>query len=390
MMAFLPPFLVNSLLFLILIGISLKDFKDGIIPDFLLGGLAILGVLQWGGTHMMSGLVLGLMAYGLYKLYPLVRNQEGLGFGDVKLIMVSGLWLEISLIPFFLILAGGFGIGIGLLWRVLKKEMRFPLGPALALALGICIVGGQSLSKGVPTMAPIFSGPSLPPASGNKPDSIVVFLHGYGANGHDLLSLGHVWKDLLPNTLFVAPHGPAVSQLYPSGNQWFDLSDWNPDAPFTENQTARIMTEVQALTPAFNQYLDDLLKTHNLPPEKLALVGFSQGTMFALHIALHRPLCAAVVGYSGAFLDDPKETKIARPPIFLIHGEVDQLVPARFSQLAEDRLKALQVPVSLALIPGLDHGIDEKGLAMGGIFLRDHLYKNTQSDLWERAKESNN
>jgi phospholipase/carboxylesterase len=386
----MPSILANSLLFLILMGISIKDFKDGIIPDVLLGGLAILGLLQWGGTHVMSVLILGLLAYSLYKLYPLLRNQEGLGFGDVKLMMVSGLWLEPSNIPFFLILAGGFGIGIGLVWRFLKKGMIFPLGPALALALGICIVGDQSLSKGTTEMTSIFSGPSLPPASGNKPDSIVVFLHGYGANGHDLLSLGNMWAKLLPNTLFVAPHGPAISELYPSGNQWFDLSDWNPEAPFTESQTERIVAEIQNLTPSFNQYLDDLLKTHNLPAEKLALVGFSQGTMFALHVALHRPLCAGVVGYSGAFLDDPKEAKIARPPILLVHGEDDQLVPARFSQSAEDRLKLLQVPVTLALIPDLEHGIDEKGLTIGGIFLRDNLYKNTQSDLWDRAKEGNN
>ena len=225
------------------------------------------------------------------------------------------------------------------------------------------------------------SGPSLSPASGEKPDSLVVLIHGYGADGEDLLSLGKAWASLLPNTLFVAPQGPTVCEVNPSGNQWFGLRDWDP---------VRILKEMQALTPSFNRYLDELLKTHNLPPEKLALVGFSQGATMALHVALHRPQCAGVVAYSGGFIDDPHELKIARPPILLIHGMDDQVLPPSFSQMAEERLKIIGIPVNLTLIPGLEHGIDGKGLGMGGAFLKEHLHENTQSDLWERTKEGNN
>jgi phospholipase/carboxylesterase len=377
----LSPFLSNSLLFLILIGISLKDFKDGIIPDILLGGLAILGFLRFGDSHLISVLILGTMAYGLYKIYPMVRGKEGLGFGDVKMVAVVGLWIEPSQIPLFLMMSGGVGIGIAYVWRVTKKGLQFPLGPALALALGICIFGGDGLSKGEHKMTTTFSGPSLPPASGGKPDSLVVLIHGYGADGEDLLSLGKTWSSTLPNTLFVAPHGPIVCEMNPSGNQWFGLRDWDP---------ARILKEVQELTPSFNRYLDGLLKTHGLPPEKLALVGFSQGAVLALHVSLHRPRCAGVVSYSGAFLDDPMELKIARPPILLIHGMEDQVLPSSFSQMAEEGLKALAVPVTLSLLPGLEHGIDGRGLGMGGAFLKDHLYKSAASGLWDKAKESNN
>ncbi|OJW51287.1 MAG: hypothetical protein BGO67_13075 [Alphaproteobacteria bacterium 41-28] len=230
-------------------------------------------------------------------------------------------------------------------------------------------------------MTTTYSGPSLPPASGSKPDSLVVLIHGYGSDGEDLISLGKSWAHLLPNTLFVAPDGPVAGEMNPSGYQWFGLKDWNPP---------RILKEVQALTPSFNRYLDDLLRTHGLPPEKLALVGFSQGAMLALHVALHRPRCAGVVAYSGAFLDDPLELKIARPPILLVHGTEDQVLPSSFSQMAEERLKVLSVPVSLSLLPGLEHGIDGRGLGMGGAFLKEHLYRNAPSDLWEKAKESNN
>lgn len=137
-----PLFLSNSLLFLILIGLSIKDFKDGVIPDILLVLLAILGLLRFGVAHTTSVLMLGVLAYGLYKLYPLLKRQEGLGLGDVKMMAVSGLWLEPFQIPLFLIISGTIGVGIALLWRISKEKSRFPLGPALALALGICIVGG--------------------------------------------------------------------------------------------------------------------------------------------------------------------------------------------------------------------------------------------------------
>lgn len=384
----LPPILINSLLFLILMMITVRDLKEGIVPNSFLIIMAILGLIQFGTVHGLSVVILGILSYGLYKLYPLLKNQEWLGLGDVKMIMVSGLWLDISQIPLFLMVGGGIGIGMALLWRALKKGHRFPLGPALALALGICIVGQNGLSIGEKKMtAPLITN-SLPPASGLKPDSIVVLIHGYGANGKDLLSLGSAWAPLLPNTLFVAPDGVEQSELNPLGNQWFSLGDWNPAQKLTKAQIAQMVSDIQTLTPAFNQYLDELLKTHGLPPEKLALVGFSQGAMVALHIGLHRPLCAGVIAYSGAFLEDPTETKIARPPVLLIHGMDDQLLSPTFSKLAEGHLQHHRVPVTLTLLPGLEHGIDGRGVEMGGAFLKKHLDEALQPDLWEPAKKS--
>ncbi len=388
-MAF-TPFLLNYLLFIVLIGVSLKDIKDGIIPDVLLGIILILGLLRFGGDHSVSIVILATLAYALYKVYPLLRGKEGLGFGDVKLMGVSGFWIEPYQIPLYLVISGGLGAGIGILWYTFKKEIRFPLGPALALSLGICSVGNHGLSKGENNMTLTFSGPRLPPASGHKPDSIVVLIHGYGADGDDLLSLGKAWASVLPNTLFVSPHGPSPTELNPYGKQWFSLGDWNLNKTSTPDQTARMLKEVQSLTPSFNRYLDELLKAEGLPPEKLALVGFSQGAMLALHIALHRPLCAGVVAFSGAFLNDPTEVIMAHPPVLLIHGMDDQLLRPFFSQAAEEGLKHLHVPVNLTLLPGLEHGIDGRALGMGGAFLKDHLYNKTPSDLWEQAKESSN
>ncbi|MDZ4322504.1 MAG: prepilin peptidase, partial [Alphaproteobacteria bacterium] len=249
------PYLLIALLLIILAAITIQDIQKGIIPNTLVGGVALLGLFYGGIETLLSAVILGTIGYGLYKLYPLVRAKEGIGFGDVKLMGASGLWLLPSQIPLFLILTGLGGILTALSWKVLKKGPKFPLGPALAFALGICIVGGQNFSQGEIHMNATFSGPSFGPASGGKPDSIVVLIHGYGANGDDLLSLGKSWASLLPNTLFVAPHGPVACEMNPSGNQWFGLKDWEP---------LRILKEIQALTPAFNHYLDELLKAHHI------------------------------------------------------------------------------------------------------------------------------
>ncbi|MBY0272551.1 MAG: prepilin peptidase [Alphaproteobacteria bacterium] len=375
------PYFLIGLLLVLLVVISVQDIRKGIIPNSLVGGVAVLGLLYGGIETLLSAVILGVIGYGLYKLYPLVRAKEGLGFGDVKLMGVSGLWLSPSQIPLFFIFTGLGGILMALLWKVLKKGPKFPLGPALAFTLGICIVEGQNFSQGETNMNATFSGPSFGPASGRTPDSIVVLIHGYGSDGEDLLSLGKSWASLLPNTLFVAPHGPVACEMNPSGNQWFGLKDWEP---------LRILKEIQALTPSFNRYLDGLLKSHNLPSNKLALVGFSQGAMLALHVALHRPQSAGVVAYSGAFLNDPMELKMARPPVLLVHGTEDQVLPASASQAAEEALKALSVPVTLSLLPGLEHGIDPQGLGMGGTFLKEKFHESDASGLSEQVKESNN
>ncbi len=350
-----------SLLF-ILVAIAAKDLREGIIPDLWIVLLVLLGFLQFGVTHGLSALILGGIGYGLYKLYPLFTSRDGLGFGDVKMMAASGLWLPLSSLPLFLMLTGSVGILIALLWRLLYKSCQFPLGPALVFALGFCTLGDTVFSTGDTKMTHVFSGPSLAPAAGGKPDSLVVLIHGYGANGEDLLSLGKVWAPLLPNTVFVAPHGPFICEMNPSGKQWFGLKDWDP---------VRILKEIQHITPAFNRYLDGLLKLYDLPPEKLALVGFSQGAMLSLHIALLRPQCGGVVSYSGAFLEDPTEFKIARPPVLLVHGTEDHVLPASFSETAEARLKTIGAPVTFSLLPHLDHEIDERGLELGGAFLKD-------------------
>jgi phospholipase/carboxylesterase len=216
-------------------------------------------------------------------------------------------------------------------------------------------------------MAAELDGPRLEPPSGQV-KRLVVFLHGYGADGNDLIDLGRAWQGLLPDTAFVSPHAPEPCGQAPVGRQWFPLTFRDPNERWTG---------VNKATPVLERFLDAELTRHNLPPSALALVGFSQGTMMALHVGLRRavpPL--AIVGYSGLLVvpPDANAEKFAaeirsRPPVLLVHGDQDELIPAQALFHAASGLASLGVPVEWHLSAGVGHGIDQEGLRHGGEFL---------------------
>ncbi len=214
---------------------------------------------------------------------------------------------------------------------------------------------------------PVLSGPSLEPTSG-KTKRLVVFLHGYGADGNDLIDIGRAWQPMLPDTAFVSPHAPEPCGQAPVGRQWFGLTFRDPEERWRG---------VKQAAPALNGYLQSELQRRQLPPSALALVGFSQGTMMALHAGLRRQVPpAAIVGYSGMFImpgDGPPETVageiVSRPPILLIHGDRDELIPVQALFHASSSLSALDVPVEWHISQGVGHGIDQEGLRHGGEFL---------------------
>ena len=127
-----------------------------------------------------------------------------------------------------------------------------------------------------------------------KAKSLVVFLHGYGADGNDLIDIGRAWQGLLPDTAFVSPHAPEACGQAPVGKQWFPLFSRAPNERWEG---------VNKALPGLELFLDAELTRRKLPPQALALVGFSQGTMMALHAGLRRAVApAAIVGYSGIFV----------------------------------------------------------------------------------------
>lgn len=204
---------------------------------------------------------------------------------------------------------------------------------------------------------PILSGPSHGPASGNPPRQLVVLLHGRGANGHDLIGLAPVLAEHFPDALFLAPDAPQPADLAPVGLQWFSLTERTPET---------IAAGVRSAAPAIDAFLDHHLARHGLTDANLALFGFSQGCMMALHVGLRRAAApAAVMGYSGllAAPDALADEITVRPPVLLVHGEADEIVPHAALPAAEAALRDAGVEVEAVSRPGLGHGIDEDGIA---------------------------
>jgi phospholipase/carboxylesterase len=229
---------------------------------------------------------------------------------------------------------------------------------------GVCKVEAWGKSEEIKDKNITFSSLTLPPLSGKKPESIVVLFHGYGDIGENFLFLGALLGQFLPDTLFVAPDGPIACKNIPSGKQWLRTQ---------KNNQTQLLKEIKTLTSSLNRYLDDLLKVYNLPPEKMAFLGFSQGARVALHVGLRRPLCPGIVAMSGSYLDEPSAVNLSHPPILITHGVEDQKAPVALAQESHTRLEALKMPVTLILLPGVAHDIDPQGLTLAGEFLQECL-----------------
>jgi phospholipase/carboxylesterase len=222
-----------------------------------------------------------------------------------------------------------------------------------------------------PAVPAELDGPRLEPRSGSA-RALVVFLHGYGADGNDLIEVGRAWQTLLPHAAFVSPHAPQPCGGAPVGRQWFALTFRDPNERWVGCNEA---------TPALERFLEAELQRRGLPPSALALVGFSQGTMMALHAGLRRATAPfAIVGYSGLLVvpPDANPEKFAgeiksRPPILLVHGEADDLIPMQALFQAASGLASLGIPVEWHLSHGVGHGIDPEGLRHGGEFLARRL-----------------
>jgi phospholipase/carboxylesterase len=221
-------------------------------------------------------------------------------------------------------------------------------------------------------MAPELDGPRLEPRAGAA-RQLVVFLHGYGADGNDLINIGESWQRLLPHAAFVSPHAPEPCGMAPVGRQWFPLTFRDPNERWVG---------VNAAAPILNRFLDKELQRRKLPASMLALVGFSQGTMMALHVGLRRDAPpAAIVGYSGLLVLPERAAPAAvaaeiraRPPVLLIHGDRDDLIPVQALTYATQGLAELGVPVEWHISQGIGHGIDAEGLRQGGEFLAHRLH----------------
>jgi phospholipase/carboxylesterase len=215
-------------------------------------------------------------------------------------------------------------------------------------------------------MTAFLDGPRLAPHSGTA-KQLVVFLHGYGSNGDDLIELGHIWQTFLPDTAFVSPHAPEPCDISSFGRQWFPLNRRDEDERWAG---------VTQSAPILNDFLDQELERYHLTSHQLALVGFSQGTMMALHIGLRRATSpSAIIGYSGLLVGEDhldEINKINPPAVLLTHGDHDDVIPPTALAHARDHLTAAGIDCQAFLIRGLGHSIDQECLQRGAAFLKAH------------------
>ena len=211
----------------------------------------------------------------------------------------------------------------------------------------------------------ILEGPRAEAASGNK-DSLVIFLHGYGADGNDLFGLAQALAPHLPNTAFRSPNAPERCAVNPMGYQWFPISwlDGSPESAMKEGAERAAKT--------LHAYLDETLEEEGLTPDRVAIVGFSQGTMMSLNVVLRRPEpVAALVGFSGRLVEiDGTGPITSKPPVLLVHGDQDEMVPVDSIHEAREALAKEGVNVSWHISQGVGHGIAPDGLGLALEFIR--------------------
>jgi phospholipase/carboxylesterase len=215
------------------------------------------------------------------------------------------------------------------------------------------------------------AGPRLPPRSGPA-KQLVLILHGYGADGHDLIELARHWQPLLPQAAFFAPHAPEACMAGGPGRQWFPLTFRDPHERWRG---------VNHAAPSLHALIDAELAALGLDDSRLALVGFSQGCMMALHVGLRRARPpAALLGYSGMLVlpegsrpESLKDEVRSVPPILLIHGDLDDVIPVEALFASAGAIAAGGLACEWHLSAGIGHGIDPEGLRHGGLFLASSL-----------------
>lgn len=233
------------------------------------------------------------------------------------------------------------------------------------------------------------TGPEKAPANGGTPDRLIVFLHGLGADGNDLIGLGAILSQVFPQAHFAAPDGPFACDMAPpgmdAGRQWFSMR---------ELDRQKLEDGAEAVTASINAYIDALQLTHGLSSDRVAVIGFSQGTMLALHALPRRTeALAGLVGFSGMLLSPEAlaDKAVSKTPCLLLHGSDDEVVPPEMTEYAGQALQLAGFDVQAATLGGLGHSIDERGLQLAVEFLArafGDIDPEQAADLPEEAESS--
>ncbi|MFH1158493.1 MAG: dienelactone hydrolase family protein [Pseudomonadota bacterium] len=218
------------------------------------------------------------------------------------------------------------------------------------------------------TSSDTLDGPFLPPKSG-KAKQMVMFLHGYGANGEDLLSIGADMADTFPDTVFLSPNAPEPCEAFPAGFQWFPIRS----ADGTVSKELDRAETIRKPAAVLNSFIDAQLTQWGVDESRLIVIGFSQGSMMALYAMPRRAKpCAGIISYSGMLIDAAglKAQGIVRPPVLAVHGDADEVVPPFNLKAIQEGFSAAGFNIETVLRPALGHGIDQPGLARGVKFIK--------------------
>ena len=208
----------------------------------------------------------------------------------------------------------------------------------------------------------------LNPLSKEKPKNAVILCHGYGGDGKDISLLANYWKTYLPETIFFCPDAPEKCAVSPTGFQWFDLMDQSQDQILSKSIVAEIR---------LNKFIDEIKKNNNFTDNQIALVGFSQGCMISLQTGIKRKnSIKCIVGYSGKIInvDHLNKNLISRPNVFLMHGDIDEVVPVNFLLEAKDFFNKNNYKIETKIFKNCEHRIPTEGSSLGLQFIKKNLY----------------
>ena len=208
---------------------------------------------------------------------------------------------------------------------------------------------------------------SISPFSKNKPQQVIVLCHGYGGDGKDISTLAINWKRFLPETIFLCPNAPEICSVNSQGYQWFDLSS---------DKEELILEKSLVAEEKLNTFIDQILNNFQLEPNKLALVGFSQGCMMSIQIALKKKKqISCLIGYSGKVINQKhlSDNIYSKPKIFLMHGANDTLVPPTHLLEAKEYLVKHGLKIKTKMFKDCEHRIPVEGVSLGLGFLKKNL-----------------
>ena len=208
----------------------------------------------------------------------------------------------------------------------------------------------------------------LEPLSKIKPKNAVILCHGYGGDGKDISILAGYWRTYLPDTIFICPDAPEKCEASPSGFQWFDLTDQDPE---------QILSKSLVAENKLNKLIDEVKESYNLLANKIIIGGFSQGSMISLQTGIKRKdKINSILGYSGKIIDLEHLSKniVSRPNIFLMHGDIDQVVPVDGLLEAKNFFNKNNYEIETKIFKNCEHRIPMEGSSLGLQFIKKHLY----------------